>query len=110
MKIIKILYILGAVALLFGAVARMFLPEYYAYIYMVGAVVFAVSQFLLRPRNCTLALRRLVMQQQLAGLLFIAAGVLMFTHTHNEWMMLLTCGALVELYTAYRIPHEQDKQ
>ena len=110
MKIIKILYILGAVALLFGAVARMFLPEYYAYIYMVGAVVFAVSQFLLRPRNCTLALRRLVMQQQLAGLLFIAAGVLMFTHTHNEWIMLLTCGALVELYTAYRIPHEQDKQ
>ena len=110
MKIIKILYILGAVALLFGAVARMFLPEYYAYIYMVGAVVFAVSQFLLRPRNCTLVLRRLVMQQQLAGLLFIAAGVLMFTHTHNEWMMLLTCGALVELYTAYRIPHEQDKQ
>ncbi len=110
MKIIKILYILGAVALLFGAVARMFLPEYYAYIYMVGAVVFAVSQFLLRPRNCTLALRRLVMQQQLAGLLFIAAGVLMFTHTHNEWMMVLTCGALVELYTAYRIPHEQDKQ
>ena len=67
-------------------------------------------QFLLRPRNCSVTLRRLVMQQQLAGVLFVAAGVLMFTHTRNEWMVLLTCGALVELYTAYRIPQEMDKQ
>ncbi len=97
-------------ALLFGAVARMFLPEYYSYIYITGAVLFAVMQFLLRPRNCSVTLRRLVMQQQLAGVLFVAAGVLMFTHTRNEWMVLLTCGALVELYTAYRIPQEMDKQ
>ena len=97
-------------ALLFGAVARMFLPEYYSYIYITGAVLFAVMQFLLRPRNSSVTLRRLVMQQQLAGVLFVAAGVLMFTHTRNEWMVLLTCGALVELYTAYRIPQEMDKQ
>lgn len=106
----KILYFLGAMLLLSGAVSRMFLPECYSYIYMTGAVLFAVMQFLLRPRNCSVALRRLVMQQQLAGLLFIGAGVLMFTHTHNEWMMVLTCGALVELYTAYRIPQEQNKK
>ena len=30
---IRILYFLGAVLLLFGAVSRMFLPEYYSYIY-----------------------------------------------------------------------------
>lgn len=107
---IRILYFLGAMILLFGAVSRMFLPECYSYIYMTGAVLFAVMQFLLRPRNCSVALRRLVLQQQLAGLLFIGAGVLMFTHTHNEWMMVLTCGALVELYTAYRIPQEQNKK
>ena len=110
MKIIKILYFCGAMALLFGAVARMFLPEYYSYIYITGAVLFAVMQFLLRPRNSSVTLRRLVMQQQLAGVLFVAAGVLMFTHTRNEWMVLPTCGALVELYTAYRIPQEMDKQ
>ena len=109
MKVIKILYICGAIALLFGAVARMFLPEYYSCIYITGAALFAVMQFLLRPRGCSVTLRRLVMQQQLAGLLFVGAGVLMFTHTHNEWMVILTCGALVELYTAYRIPQEQNK-
>lgn len=110
MKLVKVLYYVGAVALLLGAVARLFLPEFYAYVYIAGAVLFAVMQFLLRPRNCSVALRRLVMQQQLAGLLFIGAGVLMFTHVHNEWMMVLTCGALAELYTAYRIPQEQEKQ
>ena len=110
MKLVKVLYYVGAVVLLLGAVARLFLPEFYAYVYIAGAVLFAVMQFLLRPRNCSVALRRLVMQQQLAGLLFIGAGVLMFTHVHNEWMMVLTCGALAELYTAYRIPQEQEKQ
>lgn len=110
MKVIRILYCSGAVALLFGAVARMFLPEYYAYIYISGALLFAVTQFLLRPDASSVTLRRLVMQQQLAGLLFVAAGVLMFTHTRNEWMVLLTCGAFVELYTAYRIPQELERK
>jgi hypothetical protein len=106
MKAMRFLYYVGATLLLLGVMARMFLPEYYAYIYILGAVMFALMQFLLRPRGCSVTLRRLVNQQQLAGLLFIAAGVLMFTHARNEWMVLLTCGALVELYTAYRIPQE----
>ena len=100
----------GALALLAGLVLRMFLPAYFAVVYICGAVLFAVTQFLLRPKGCSVALRRLVMQQQLAGILFVAAGVLMFTHTRNEWMVVLTCGALTELYTAFRIPQEQEKE
>ena len=110
MKFIKILYIAGAVLLLFGAVSRLFLPDVYSYIYTTGAVIFATAQFLLRPKNCSITLRRLVIQQQIAGILFIVAGVLMFTHTRNEWMVVLTCGALTELYTAFRIPQEQEKE
>lgn len=110
MKFFKVLYIVGAVVLLFGAAARMFMPEYYAYVYLTGAVLFALAQFMLRPRNTSLTLRRLVVQQQLAGVLFIAAGVAMFVCGSNEWILLLTCGALIELYTAYRIPAELEKQ
>ncbi|MBO7301098.1 MAG: hypothetical protein J6U58_00110 [Bacteroidaceae bacterium] len=110
MKFIKVLYVIGAVLLLFGAASRLFLQDIYSYIYMAGAVIFAVSQFLLRPKGDSVALRRLIIQQQLAGILFIAAGVLMFTHTRNEWMVVLTCGALTELYTAFRIPQEQEKE
>lgn len=110
MKMIKFLYFFGAAALLFGAVARLFLVDYYAYIYTSGAVLFALMQFLLRPKGGNVTLKRLVVQQQLAAIMFVAAGVLMFTHTRNEWMVILTCGALVELYTAYRIPVEMEKE
>ena len=110
MKIIRTLYTIGAILLLFGAASRLFLQDVYSYIYTSGAAIFAVTQFLLRPKNCPTTLRRLVIQQQLAGILFVAAGVLMFTHTHNEWIVVLTCGALTELYTAFRIPQEQEKE
>ena len=109
-NLVKFFNFAGAALLLFGAVSRLFLQDIYSYIYIVGAVLFAVTQFLLRPRGKSVALRRLVIQQQLAGILFIAAGVLMFTHTRNEWMVVLTCGALTELYTAFRIPQEEEKE
>lgn len=109
MKLANILYYIGALLLFAGLVVRLFLPEYYSYVYICGASLFAVMQFLLRPRQEGLALRRLVIQQQLAGILFIVAGVLMFTHVRNEWLVALTCATLVELYTAYRIPQEIEK-
>ena len=109
-RFLTILYYTGASLLLLGAALRLFLPQYYCYIYLAGAVMFAVTQFILRPRYSTLALRRLVTQQQLAGLFFIGAGVLMFTHSSNEWIASLLCGALIELYTAFRISSELEKE
>lgn len=104
-----ILNYLGAAALFAGLVIRMFSPGVYAVVYICGAVLFAVTQFLLRPRYEELVMRRLVAQQQLASLFLIGAGVLMFTHSHNEWMVILFCGALIELYTAFRLSHEAGK-
>ena len=108
-KFFVLLNYAGGVALLAGLVMRMFLPHVYAYVYMCGAVVFAITQFLLRPRHDGLVLRRLVAQQQLAGLLLVGAGVLMFTHYNNEWIVILFCGTLMELYSAFRISHEMNK-
>ncbi|MBR3878112.1 MAG: hypothetical protein IKJ23_08020 [Bacteroidaceae bacterium] len=110
MRIAAVLYYLGALALFTGLVLRMFMPDFYAYVYSAGALLFAVMQFVLRPHGKGLSLRRLVFQQQLAGALFIVTGVLMFTHVRNEWLVALTCAVLVELYTAYRIPQELEKE
>lgn len=110
MKTVQFLYYLGALALLAGAVSRMFLPEYYSYIYIAGAVVFAVVQFLLRPRHKHFMVRRLVVQQQIGAILLVAAGVLMFVLHNNEWVAVMFAGALMELYTAFRIPAEIEKQ
>lgn len=108
-RIVKLLYYVGAMTLLVGAVSRMFLPDVYSYIYLSGAAVFAVTQFLLRVRHEHFTVRRLVVQQQFGGILLVAAGVLMFTHNNNEWVAIMLCGAFTELYTAFRIPNELEK-
>ena len=87
----------------------MFLPAYFAVVYICGAVLFAVTQFLLRPRYDGLVMRRLVAQQQLAGMLLIGAGVLMFTHYSNEWILILLCATIIEVYTVFRLSHEEKK-
>lgn len=109
MKTVKFLYYVAAIAILAGAASRLLLPDIYAYIYTSGAVVFAVTQFILRPRHSHFAVRRLVIQQQIGALLLVAAGVLMFAMKNNEWMVLMLCGALMELYTAFRIPAEIER-
>ncbi len=108
-KLIEYLNYIGALALLAGLVMRVLLPEVYSIVYLSGAVVFAVTQFLLRPRCEGLVMRRLVSQQQLAGLFLVGAGVLMFTHYNNEWIVILLCGALMELYCVFRLSHEINK-
>ena len=110
MKAVRFLYYIAAMAVVIGAASRLLLPELYAYIYAAGAVVFAVTQFILRPRHKSSTVRRLVAQQQVGALFLMGAGVLMFTHHNNEWMAIMLCGALIELYTAYRIPAEIEKQ
>ena len=108
-RVFVFLNYIGALVLLAGLVLRMFLPDVYAMVYICGAVLFAVTQFLLRPRYEGLVIRRLVSQQQLAGMLLVGAGVLMFTHHNNEWIAILLCGALIELYSVYRLSYEIDK-
>lgn len=108
-KFFVILNYVGAIALLSGLVMRMLFPDFYAFVYICGAVLFAFTQFMLRPRDNGLVVRRLVAQQQLSGLLLICAGVLMFTHYNNEWIVILLCGTVMELYTVFRISHEIGK-
>ena len=110
MKTVKFLYFIAAVAILVGAASRLFLPEIYSYIYTCGAVIFAVTQFILRPKHSHFTVRRLVVQQQIGAVLLVAAGALMFLLNNNEWIAVMLCGALMELYTAFRIPAEIEKQ
>lgn len=110
MRVLGLLNKAAWVLLVCGAAGKMFLGEPAACLYLGAAVLLLVTQFVLRERGGGVALRRLVVQQQLAGVVLVAAGVLMFTHTRNEWIVVMFVGALLELYTAYRIPQELDKK
>lgn len=109
MRIREILAMLGAILLLVGAILKMSFGDVASYIYTVGAALFAVMQFMGRVRGGNFAVRRLVTMQTIGSFALVAAGVLMFTHHRNEWIVAMTIGALLELYTVFRISHEMNK-
>ena len=75
-----------------------------------GAVLFAYVQVMSRYEGANLIVRRLRRQQILGAVLLVFAGVLMFVTHRNEWVVCLTIAAVLQLYTAFRIPSELEKE
>lgn len=100
----------GAVMALVGAALQITRWEFSPYVYTIGAVLFAYTQVMDRYDGKNLIVRRLRRQQILGAVLLVFAGVLMFVTHNNEWILCLTIAAILELYTAFRIPNELQKE
>ena len=109
-KIYQIIQGVGAVLLLVGAMLQITRWELSPIIYTLGAVMFAYVQVMSRYEGKNLIVRRLRRQQILGAVLLVFAGVLMFVTKHNEWVLCLTIAAVLELYTAFSIPSELEKE
>ena len=109
-KIYQIVQGGGAVLLLVGAMLQITRWELSPILYTIGAVMFAYVQVMTRYEGKNLIVRRLRRQQILGAVLLVFAGVLMFVTNHNEWVLCLTVAAILELYTAFRIPSELEKE
>ena len=109
-KIYQIVQGVGAVLLLVGAILQITRWELSPILYTIGAVMFAYVQVMSRYEGKNLVVRRLRRQQILGAVLLVFAGVLMFVTKHNEWVLCLTVAAILELYTAFRIPSELEKE
>ena len=96
--------------LLIGAMLQITRWELSPILYTIGAVMFAYVQVMTRYEGKNLIVRRLRRQQILGAVLLVFAGVLMFVTKHNEWVLCLTVAAILELYTAFRIPSELEKE
>lgn len=86
-------------------------------IYSVGAILFASMQMLARYEGTSIVIRRLRRQQIIGALLLLLSGAAMFANIygitclrHNEWLAVLAIAAVLELYTAFRIPQELRKE
>ena len=113
-KLLSYLFIIGALMLLVGAAIYITGWPYAHHLYCIGAVMVAVVQGL-SPVGTTngspsLVLKRLRRQQLFGALLLVVSGLLMFTTRGNEWIVSLSIAAILELYTAWRIPAEEEKQ
>ena len=106
----QVIQIVGALLLLVGAMLQITRWELAPVLYTIGAVLFAYVQVMSRYEGKNLIVRRLRRQQILAAVLLVFAGVLMFVTRHNEWVLCLTIAAILELYTAFRIPSELEKE
>ena len=108
-RMYAIVQMVGAVLLLVGAMLQITRWEISPYIYTLGAVMFSYVQVMSRYEGKNLIIRRLRRQQIVGAVLLVFAGVLMFLTRHNEWILCLSAATVIQLYTAFRIPSEMEK-
>lgn len=109
-KVYSFMSMAGAVLLLVGAVLQITRWAPAPYLYTVGAVMFAYVQIVCeRYDGKNFIIKRLRRQQIFGAIALMFTGVLMFTMHRNEWIVCLSIAAVLELYTAFRIPQELEK-
>lgn len=113
------IHLVGGVLLVIGAilpVTQMF-AAYAPYVFTLGALSFGGTQILRRYEGRSLTLRRLRRQEILGAFLLMISGVLMLLQSGHlvplkggEWKLCLAIAAVFEVYTAFRIPIEWEKE
>lgn len=109
-KIQQTIYIIGGILLVVGAALYITQWAWAPYMYIIGSFMFGAMQMLDRYTGKSFILRRLRRQQILGAIALMLAGVLMLASNHNEWILCLLVGCIFELYTAFRIPQELEKE
>lgn len=100
----------GAVALLLGAALQITQLAWAPYLYLIGAIMFAYVQVMSGYEGKNIIIRRLRRQQIIGATLLVVAGVMMILWKRNEWVVCLTIAAVLEMYTVFRIPQEEEKK
>lgn len=80
------------------------------YVYTIGATMVALAQINSPSKSNRANVKRLRRQQIFGALLLVLTGAFMFFTYGNEWIVCLTVAAILELYTAIRIPQEEAKE
>lgn len=109
-KIQQAIYITGGILLVLGASLYITQWPWAPYLYIIGSFMFGAMQMTERYTGNNFILRRLRRQQLLGAIALMLTGILMITCRHNEWILCMLVGCLMELYTAFRIPQEMEKE
>ena len=109
-QLVPALFGVGAVMALTGAAVFITGWIYAPYIYTIGAGFIALAQVNTPVKGKSKTLKRLRVQQIFGALALILTGAFMFTTRGNEWIACLTIAAILELYTAFRIPQEEENR
>ncbi len=80
------------------------------YIYTIGATLMALAQINSPYTGTNKNIRRLRRQQMFGAFLLVVTGGFMVFADGNEWIVCLSVAALLQIYTAFRIPQEEKKE
>ncbi len=106
----EFIYGIGAVIMLVSAAIYITGSEYIKYTYLAGSIIAGAMRFTSFVPSKNTILRRLRIQRIFASIAFILAGIFMFTNrAGNEWIAIFAIAAMLELYTAFRIPYVEKK-
>lgn len=107
------LYATGGIVLLAGAVMPLF-PGLFvagAWVFTAGSLLFSSMQMLARYEGSNFTVRRLRRQQLLGAILLLVTAGLLLMKAYatgplrgDEWKLTLTIAAVLEVYTAFRLP------
>ena len=107
----------GAILMLVGAALFILNPMIGMCLYGVGTLLYTLMRVRTEYLGRDITLMRLRRQQLLACCCFVLALVMMSMQVHNwgpfrrqEWVIALTIGCILELYTSFRIPQELKKK
>ena len=107
---------IGAILMLIGAAFYILHPYVCMFTYGVGSLMFTLMQVRAEYVGRQITILRLRRQQLLGCCCFILALVMMSMQLHEwgpfrrqEWIVALTIGCVLELYTSFRIPQELKK-
>lgn len=101
-----VLFIASAVLLLAGAGLYIIEQGVSPYLFAVGAAGLTLAYATEPQHETDLRKRRLQRYNLFAGVLMIAASMLMF-NGRNEWMLCLSISALLQLYVAFVYPKDE---
>lgn len=129
-KFQSILFLLGGALMVVGvgSFVLLFNQRISCWVFLLGAVLFALMQLMQTYEGNDFTIRRLKRIQDLSDMLFVIAGILLvdtaygflkdfcssyenyITYFYNKWVVVLFLAAILEVYTVHRIDHELSKK
>ncbi len=124
-KIENIILLLGALMMVIGCVASIFMYSWAPYLFAMGAIAFVLMQFRQKYEGRNIAIQRLRRIMIFSDVLLLASALLMYAghgnpfkldmltyikYIHNNWVVTLLVAAVLQFYVVHRISKELDKE
>ena len=116
-KFQNFVFLCGGLLIVIGAATYITGWNLSFYLFALGACCFSSMQILAGYEGTNLVVKRLRRQQVIGAIFILLAAAAMAMNTfrigfaqQNEWVLCLTIASVVELYTAFRIPSELEKE